>query len=279
MDILEFIETHAWSYDFDTEKHVRMDINYQEKKALSDFDKHRFNLILKKTRQVGLTSLYVLYVVHQIIYGKEKQKIFYVSRAGHISQHFIKRVKLFLHEYGFQSLIDEKVGHTRKILFKNGTELHGIWNSVDALHGYMPDILIIDEAAFLEKFEEFMKNAIVSVNVGGRVLIGSTPNGYEFFKSLWDSDFYNKNELHWSGTSRFDEEWYENMKRMLNMNERAIRQELDGEFLICEDILEEISIKLPKDLYDIVSKKYNMGNRSVSEYIRDLIEKDINLHH
>ena len=63
----------------------------------------------------------------------------------------------------------------------NGSEVKAVASSKDALRGYTPSIIIVDEAAFIEgsRGEEFYEAAQPSLSTGGRCILISTPNGYD----------------------------------------------------------------------------------------------------
>ena len=63
----------------------------------------------------------------------------------------------------------------------NGSEVKAVASSKDALRGYTPSVIVVDEAAFIEgnKGEEFYTAAQPSLSTGGRSILISTPNGHD----------------------------------------------------------------------------------------------------
>ena len=49
----------------------------------------------------------------------------------------------------------------------------------DALRGYTPTILIFDEGAYIEGGEELWAASMASVSTGGKIVLISTPNGFD----------------------------------------------------------------------------------------------------
>ena len=58
----------------------------------------------------------------------------------------------------------------------NGSEVKAVASSKDALRGYTPSVIVVDEAAFIEgnKGEEFYTAAQPSLSTGGRSILIST---------------------------------------------------------------------------------------------------------
>ena len=57
----------------------------------------------------------------------------------------------------------------------------------DALRGYTPTILIFDEAAFIDADDDFWSACMASLSTGGKVIVISTPNGFDpIYYSIYD---------------------------------------------------------------------------------------------
>ena len=61
----------------------------------------------------------------------------------------------------------------------NGCEVKAVATSNDALRGYTPTVLIFDEAAYIEAGDDFWAACMASLSTGGKVVVVSTPNGYD----------------------------------------------------------------------------------------------------
>jgi hypothetical protein len=275
MTIEQFIEVFNKCYSPVKDGYVEMDWTPKYQEILTSINEHRHTIILKKTRQTGLTNIMMLYAAYTLITGENKT-IMYVSNKYVISTYFITRLKNWLTEYGFDDLFTGKnnknqldVG-TNTIIVTSATE--------DSMRGYSVDLLLVDEAAYINKLRDFLSASMVGLMPESRIVIGSSPNGYEYFQTLWLLDNFNKHSLHWSDTTRFDKEWYEEMKRGY-YNTKKFRQELDGEFFdVNTDKTKTISLRVSKNLYNQIDRRLLVTGESTSDYLRRLIEEDINSH-
>ena len=91
----------------------------------------------------------------------------------------------------------------------NGCEIKAVATSVDALRGYTPTTLIFDEAAYIEAGDDFWAACMASLSTGGKVIVISTPNGYDkIYYEIYEQSIKGLNsfvisELHWENDPRF----------------------------------------------------------------------------
>jgi hypothetical protein len=151
----------------------------------------------------------------------------------------------------------------------------------DCLRGFSPNLIIFDEASFTYRFGDAYEIVNNSLKPYGKIFIGSTPNGIDFFHKIWSDAETDKNNFksinfHWSDFPGRDIEWYENMKKVLNYNEQKISQELDAQFVVHKDNKQKtISLRITEDLYSKIGSKLVETDKNFSEYVRELIVKDL----
>jgi phage FluMu gp28-like protein len=68
-------------------------------------------------------------------------------------------------------------GHLK--LKNNNCEIRALATSKDALRGFTPTFLVMDEAAFIDNGSEVFGAALASLGTGGKVSLISTPNGMD----------------------------------------------------------------------------------------------------
>jgi len=84
----------------------------------------------------------------------------------------------------------------RHFKLTNDCEVKAVATSKDALRGYTPTILIFDEAAFIEADNDFWSACMASLSTGGKVIVISTPNGYDpIYYEIYDQALRNMNEF------------------------------------------------------------------------------------
>ena len=147
-----------------------------QKRAVSDFEEHRFNIV-KKFRQGGLTTLAVLWALWRCMF-KLDQRILIMSRtdresvlAGKIAASAIRYMKED-HPWLAPNLIDnakhEKTFDTGSVMWCYTPE---------GGRGKSATYMIIDEAAFIDNMEEYWMDMFPIVSTGGNVIVISTVNG------------------------------------------------------------------------------------------------------
>jgi hypothetical protein len=93
--------------------------------------------------------------------------------------------------------------------FQNGAKLQAFAAGKDGVRGFSPDILFVDEAAYLEFGDDFFTAAQGSLSVGGKLILNSTPKGLDpvYYASI-DGSRNGKNkfyvvEIYWYEDPRF----------------------------------------------------------------------------
>jgi hypothetical protein len=96
----------------------------------------------------------------------------------------------------------------------NGSEVKAVATSKDALRGFTPTILVFDEAAFIEADNDFWAACMASLSTGGKVIVISTPNGYDpIYYEIYDQALKGMNqfkisEMYWYRDPRYSKDLY-----------------------------------------------------------------------
>lgn len=145
-----------------------------------------------------------------------------------------------------------------EMAFPNKSKIRSVPTGKAAGRGFTTKLLVIDEAAFIEKIDTFYTGAYPTINnSGGSVFVISTVNGtsgiggwyYNIYKgAMENSNKYVVAEMSYTEHPDYnDPEWIEDTKAQLG--ERGWRQEVLGEFLasgntyIDSDLISELEAK------------------------------------
>jgi hypothetical protein len=91
---------------------------------------------------------------------------------------------------------DKSKNSQRHYKLTNGCEVKAVATSKDALRGFTPTILVFDEAAFIEADSDFWSACMASLSTGGKVIVVSTPNGYDqIYYEIYDQSLRNMNDF------------------------------------------------------------------------------------
>lgn len=201
--------------------------------CLRDFEKHRFNIVLK-SRQLGLSTITAGYALWLALFYKDKN-ILVIATKLNTAINFIKKVKTMLESVPKWMLLCKADITKQAIEFSNGSLVKAIPTSEDAGRSESLSLLIVDEAAFVRDFEDIWTGLYPTLSTGGRAIILSTPNGVggQYYK-LWTeaeagANLFNTIKLPWWVHPEHDQAWFE--KESKNFSRRAIAQEFLCDFI------------------------------------------------
>lgn len=202
-------------------------------KCLDDFNKYRFNVVLK-SRQLGISTVAAAYSLWMALFYRDKAILVIATKLS-VAQNFIKKVKVALQNLPSWLVLPEiKTDTKQSVEFTNGSSVKAVPTSEDAGRSEALTLLIIDEAAFIGNFEELWMGLYPTLSTGGRAIVLSTPNGVggQFHKLYVDAESganeFNPIKLMWNVHPEHDQKWFD--KESKNMSQKQIAQELLCDF-------------------------------------------------
>lgn len=216
--------------------------------TIKEFQKHRFNIILK-TRQLGLSTSTAGYVAW-LLQFHGGQNVAVVANKEKVAQNFVTKVKTFIKNTPPWLSTSIKTDNKNTLELVNESKVTAHATTSDSARSESLSLLIIDEAAVIEshKVDDLWAAVFPTLSLGGNAIIISTPKGQgNWFHRQWvsaqagESDF-NPILLHWTQHPWFAKDvkynergfpsspWYETQKREL-ADPRKIAQELDCDFI------------------------------------------------
>jgi hypothetical protein len=254
-----------------------------EREIVNLINNNRFSIILKG-RQVHMSTILAAYTAWRMLNGKT---MCYYSTKMDYCKHFVTKVRMMLIKYDDDANIEFKIDNRDCIKLMGLGSLKAI-STPTAHRGWTFDEIIYDEAAFIDRFEEAISIGLPSLATGGKAIIASTSNGYGGFYKMWESSIKGENDfirhqITYKDMPNRDEKWVEEMKRLMNYDERLISQELYAEFVTPIPIPKKknnkkklIQFRLNDELFNKLSMKLIEADVSISTYMRNLIIKDVN---
>lgn len=223
---------------------------YQDE-TLECFRRKRFNVILKP-RQMGFTELVSGFVVWMMLFHPH-QSILALATKADTAKQVVKRVRTGLKSVPKWLLIaDITTDNKTSIELSNGSSVKSISKSQDAGRSEALSLLIVDEAAHIEGFDEIWTGIRPTVSEGGRIIMLSTPLGVGnvFHKTYVDAvegnNDFNPITVRWwehpehianlridERTKRQTSDWFKRETR--GLSDREIAQEYECEFLASGD--------------------------------------------
>ena len=278
------IETYLETFDKTQEGFVPFKLFPRQKEIIHAYEANRFNIVTKP-RQAGVSTTTAAYLAIKVAFADKDnpEKILIIANKQELAFEFLAKIKDFLSQiprwvwgeefYGNAKAESKTIFITdskKDIILPNGSRVKAVATSNDALRGYTPTFLVMDEAAYIDNGAEVFGAALTALGTGGRAALISTPNGMDalYYKTYdlakrkknnfniiemrWYEDLRYNKDLRWtkddvvepeveftlkSYKKRIDEgwkpssSWYEEMCLGMNNDAKMIAQELDVSFI------------------------------------------------
>jgi len=234
MDPVYAIETYFETFDKTQEGFVPFKLFEKQKEIINGYENHRFNMVTKP-RQAGVSTTTAAYLGVKVGFGDpdNPEKMLILANKQDMAFEFLSKIKEFLlqiprwawgPEY-YGSPENEKrtifiTDSKKHLVLPNKCEIKAVATSRDALRGYTPTYLIMDEAAFIDKGAEVFGAALTALGTGGKASLVSTPNGMDplYYKTYEQSkageNDFNVIEMKWYQDPRYNKDlrWYKEVK-------------------------------------------------------------------
>ena len=278
------IETYLETFDKTQEGFVPFRLFPRQKEIITAYEKHRFNIVTKP-RQAGVSTTTAAYMSIKVGFADadNPENILIIANKQELAFEFLAKIKDFLnqlprwvwgHEYYGNAKNEGKsiflTDSKKEIKLPNGSRVKAVATSKDALRGFTPTFLIMDEAAYIDNGAEVFGAALTALGTGGRATLISTPNGMDalYYKTYdqaknkknnfniiemkWYEDLRYNKDLRWVKGDDIEVEyqftfdsynrmiddgwkptstWYEQMCMGMNNDAKMIAQELDVSFI------------------------------------------------
>ena len=291
-----FMENKWFGYDVFEKKTLTKLKPFEYQKKFLEFIHENKACIIAQSRQMHVSSMVALYLAWYAIFNDEKT-ILIISSSMASSKKILNSICFIIENY----LLDKQGGfisaeRSTEITLINGTRIIAKSDSVDAPRGFRSDIIYIDNAAYMKNLEDIFYAASPTLWAGkdAKFIISSAPKNNSYFNKMFletneTSEFkplrltwqehpvYSKDMQKEGDTDEYTSPWYEDMCKII-YNKESIEQELDCVIRYNEKTNKSklISLRLEQDVYNKIVEKITK-DKNVSDYIRDLINKDLEL--
>ena len=234
-DINYFINTYVKIINLD-EGLVDFDMYPYQEKMAQTIAENRFTVI-KTCRQAGKTTTSAAVVLWHVLFN-ESYTVAILANKLSTAREILARVQRafeYLPKWLQQGVV---VWNKTNIELENGSQIIAASTASSAIRGYSINFLYLDEFAFVPRniqhdfFTSVYPTIISGTNT--KVVITSTPNGFDLFYQLWTNSIEGRNEyanfsVDWWDVPGRDKDWKE--KTIANTSEDQFRQEFEAEFL------------------------------------------------
>ena len=212
---------------------VKFDLYPFQERCLKEFKENRYSIILK-SRQLGISTLSAGYSLWLILFHNDKN-ILVIATGKDVAKNLVTKVRVMYEN--LPSWLKTNVEETNKLSlrFANGSQIKAIASNESAGRSEALSLLIMDEAAFIDKVGTIWTAAQQTLATGGGCIALSTPNGVgNWFHQQWVGAEDQTNEfhpirLHWTDHPDRDQSWRDEQDKILGPSQAA--QECDADFL------------------------------------------------
>ena len=216
------IETYLETFDKTQEGFVPYKLFPRRKEIIHAYESHRFNIVTKP-RQAGVSTTTAAYLAIKVAFADKDnpEKILIIANKQELAFEFLAKIKDFLNQvprwvWGNEYYGDVKseaksifiTDSKKDITLPNGSRVKAVATSKDALRGYTPTFLVMDEAAYIDNGAEVFGASLTALGTGGRASLISTPNGMDvLYYKTYEQAKNKKNNF-----NIVEMKWYEDLR-------------------------------------------------------------------
>jgi hypothetical protein len=270
------LRTYLQTYDNTVSKYVPLELFPDQISLLNDYENFNENIALKY-RQAGVSTVTAAWVSKKLAFAKKTkpEKILIIANKLDTSQEMANKIRAFVGQWpewvgiGFSVEKDSQ----KHYKLNNGCEVKAVATSKDALRGFTPTILIFDEAAFIDADSDFWAACMASLSTGGKVIVVSTPNGYDpIYYEIYDQALRNMNdfkisEMYWFRDPRYTRDLY------LVKTKDIIHYLLNKEEYSQDDIISWEGIPFENRNYEELKSVMDTGYKPCSMWFEGMVKK------
>jgi hypothetical protein len=270
------LRTYLQTYDNTVSQYVPLELFPDQISLLEDYENYNENIALKY-RQAGVSTVTAAWASKKLAFAKKTkpEKILIIANKLDTSMEMANKIRGFTEQWpswtgiGFSS---EK-NSQRHYKLNNGCEVKSVATSRDALRGYTPTILIFDEAAFIEADGDFWSACMASLSTGGKVIVVSTPNGYDpIYYEIYDQALRGMNDFKISEMFWFKDPRYTRDLQLIKV-EDLIHYYLNREDYKDLDII-DYSTSTPRERdFNEIKQKIADGYKPTSAWFESMVKK------
>lgn len=177
------------------------------------------------------------FILWYIIFNSEKT-VALLANKGDTAREILGKIQLAYQHLPKWLQHGVKEWNKGSFELENNSRVIAAATSASAIRGYAINLLFIDEAAFIDNWEEFFTSVLPTISSGTetKIVLVSTPNGLNHFHSIWVNanqkrNQYNFMKVDWTMVPGRDENWKQQTLAAMNFDIEKFAQEHECEFL------------------------------------------------
>ena len=234
---------------------IPFDLYDFQEKTVNEFQRERFNIILK-ARQLGISTITAGYSLWLMTFHQDKI-VLVIATKQEVAKNLVTKIRVM--HANSPSWLKQKCVEDNKLnlIYMNGSQVKAVSSGPEAARSEALSLLILDEAAFIDKIDDIWTASQQTLTTGGSCIALSTPNGVgNWFHKTWveaeeGRGLFNDIKLHWTVHPDRNDDWRVEQDSLLGVQNAA--QECDCDFItsgtsvIDARILEECNKSMVED--------------------------------
>jgi hypothetical protein len=215
-----------------TKGRMMFDLYDFQEKVLRLYQNHEY-CIVNKSRQLGISTLVSAYSLWLMLFHRDKN-VLVVATTQATAKNLVTKVR-----FAYQALptwlrIGASEDNRLSLRLINGSQIKAVSGAGDATRSEAVSLLVMDEAAFIDRIEEIFTAAQQTLATGGGCIALSTPNGVgNWFHKTYTKAQKGENgflpiSLPWTVHPERNQSWREQQTKELGVRNAA--QECDCDF-------------------------------------------------
>lgn len=234
-DPVYFTETYMMIVNVDRGL-INFELYDYQKEMIRSFAANRFNIITT-ARQAGKSTTTCAFILWYIIFHADKT-VALLANKGDTAREIMGRIQLAYQHLPVWLQQGIKEWNKGSMELDNGSRVIASATSTDAIRGYSINLLFIDEAAFIENWDDFFTSVYPTISSGSesKIILVSTPNGLNHFYSIWVNAIEKRNQYQsirvaWQDVPGRNDAWKQDTLAAMNFDNEKFNQEYCCEFL------------------------------------------------
>jgi hypothetical protein len=271
------LRTYLQTYDNTQSKYVPLELFNDQVTLVKDYDTCEENIALKY-RQAGVSTVTSAWASKRLVFAKKSkpEKILIIANKLDTAVEMANKVRAFVEQWpnwlgvGFSP---EK-NAARHFKLTNGCEVKAVATSKDALRGYTPTILIFDEAAYIDADEDFWSACMASLSTGGKVIVISTPNGFDpIYYSIYSQAIKGMNDFRITEMYWFRDPRYSKDLKLVKVDDIIHYMLNRGDYKDDELTIDYTDIKVTDRDFEEIKQKVESGYKPYSSWFEAMSKK------
>ena len=258
---------------------IPFDLYDFQEKTVKEFQNERFNIILK-ARQLGISTITAGYSLWLMTFHQDKN-VLVIATKQEVAKNLVTKIRVM--HANLPSWLKQKCVEDNKLnlRYMNGSQVKAVSSGPEAARSEALSLLILDEAAFIDKIDDIWTASQQTLTTGGSCIALSTPNGVgNWFHQTWvqaeeGRGMFNDIKLHWTVHPDREQDWRDEQDELLGIQGAA--QECDCDFITSgTSVIDGVVLEncRTKSVKDPIEKRGIDGNCWIWEppnYTRDYI--------